>query len=99
MALKNTGSNDQKKQSAEEELYKVRESLRNAEERVKHREEERQKALQKLQTSTEVRLKTYKALHNCSCLLIPSFLGCVFVVMYLEPESAVEPNTRDGPAV
>lgn len=50
-----TGNNDQEKQSIEAELCKLREALRDAEERMKTQEEERQQALQKLQTSTEVR--------------------------------------------
>lgn len=88
-----TRSNDQEKQSIEAELCKLREALRDAEERMKTREEERQQALQKLQTSTEVRL------HSCSCLLIPYFIGYIFVLMFPEPESAVEANKRNEPEV
>lgn len=50
----------QERQKVDTELCKLSEALRDAEARAKTEEEERNQALQKLQTSTEVGLKIYK---------------------------------------
>lgn len=47
----------QEKQNVDTELLKLREALKEAEGKARTREEERDKALQHLQTSTEVNLK------------------------------------------
>lgn len=49
----------QERQNVDAELCELREALRDAEERAKAQGEERHQALQKLQTSNEVILKTY----------------------------------------
>lgn len=57
----------QERQKVHTELYKVREALRDAEAKAKTQEEERNQALQKLQTSTEVGLKIYEGKAKIYC--------------------------------
>lgn len=73
----------QERQEVDAELCKLKESLRDAEASAKKQEEERNQALQRLQTSTEVSRKICKGnsnvycsgLFHCRCLF-PSIFTC-----------------------
>lgn len=67
-------SSIQERQKVDTELCKLREALRDAEARAKTQEEERNQAIQKLQTSTEVSLKDYKGNLKMYCLVYKNLL-------------------------